>query len=127
MTEELVAGTEAILAKYHLPYVPMLHCFLVSGDTRVDLTEGNSNGKKRAIDTFLFSQQVAANISAKDEYLLYRKVLADSIVNQPELNGVAMKQILHAREEGLALLKANIGWGGDESIDTTLSGNIRPT
>ena len=127
MTEELVACTDAILAKYHLPYVPMLHCFLVSGDTRVDLTEGNNNGKKRGIDTFLFSQQVAPNISAKDEYLLYRKVLADSIINHQELNGVAMKQILHAREEGLALLKANIRWGGDESIYTTLSGNIRPT
>jgi hypothetical protein len=109
MSEDLVTGTDAILSKYHLPYVPMLHCFLVSGDTRVDLTEGNNNGKKRSIDTFLFSQQVIPNISAKEEYLLYRKALADAILNQDELSGVEIKQILHAREEGLALLKANIG------------------
>jgi hypothetical protein len=107
MTEEIVAGANDIVEKYDLPYVPMLHCFLVYGDHRVDLTEGNHNGKKRSIE-FLHTEPVIANISAKDEYLLYRKALSDRILCRKEFTGIDVKRILHAREEGLALLKANL-------------------
>lgn len=108
MTEELVTGTGKILVKYGLPYVPMLHCFLVYGEHRVDLTEGNNNGKKRSIEDFLYTETLIANISEKDEYRLYRKALKDRILTKSELNGIDLKRILYAREEGLALLKANI-------------------
>jgi hypothetical protein len=108
MTEELVTGTGKILVKYGLPYVPMLHCFLVYGEHRVDLTEGNNNGKNRSIEDFLYTETVIANISEKDEYRLYRKALKDRILTKSELNGIDLKRILYAREEGLALLKANI-------------------
>jgi hypothetical protein len=108
MTEEIVTGTNEILGKYSLPYVPMVHCFLVYKEHRIDLSEGNNNGKKRSIDRFLFTQQVEPNISAKDEYLLYRKALKDHILTRKEMEGVDIRQILHAREEGLELLKRNI-------------------
>jgi hypothetical protein len=108
MTEEIVTGTNQILAKYGLPYVPMVHCFLVYREYRVDLSEGNKNGKNLPIDDFLFTQQVEPNISAKDEYLLFRKALEDHILAQKELDGVDIRQILRAREEGLKLLKHNI-------------------
>ena len=108
MTEEIVKGADKILDRYGLPYVPMLHCFLVYGDYRVDLTEGNHNGKKRSIENFLYTEKVVPNISAKDEYLLYRKALSDYILIKNELKGIELKNILKAREEGLTLLKANI-------------------
>ena len=108
MTEAIVAGTEKILSEYSLPYVPMIHCFLEYEDYRVDLTEGNRNGKNRPIDDFLYTDRVEATISAKDEYLIYRKALSEVILKRPELKGVDLKRILHAREEGLKLLKANI-------------------
>ena len=108
MTEEIVTGTKKILKKYHLPYVPMIHCFLVYGEYRVDLSEGNNNGKNQPIEDFLYMKQVDPNISAKDEYLLYRKALNDQILKRKEMEGVELKQILHAREEGLQLLKKNI-------------------
>ncbi len=108
MTEEIVKGTGRILDKYGLPYVPMLHCFLVYGDHRVDLTEGNHNGKKRSIEDFLYTKKVIPNISAKDEYLLYRKAVKDDILIKNELKGIDLKIILKAREEGLALLKVNL-------------------
>ena len=76
MTEEIVTGTDRILETHGLPYVPMVHCFLTSGDTRVDLTEGNRNGKNRPLEVFLFTQPVEPNISARDEYLLYRRAVA---------------------------------------------------
>jgi hypothetical protein len=108
MKEEIVTGTNQILEKYDLPYVPMAHCFLVYGEYRVDLSEGNKNGKNLPIDDFLFTQQVEPNISAKDEYRLYRKALKDYILVRKEFDEVDIKQILQAREEGLKLLKRNI-------------------
>ncbi len=108
MTEEIVTGTNEILNKFNLPYVPMIHCFLVYGEYRIDLSEGNNNGKNRSIEEFLFTQQVEANISAKDEYLLYRKALKDVILTQGKMEGVDIRRLLHAREEGLKLLKKNI-------------------
>ena len=108
MTEAIVTGTDKILTEYSLPYVPMIHCFLEYGNYRVDLTEGNRNGKNRPIDDFLYTDRVAATISAKDEYMIYRKALSEVILKRDELKGVDIKRILHAREEGLKLLKANL-------------------
>jgi hypothetical protein len=108
MTEEIVAGTGTILGKYGLPYVPMVHCFLVFGAHRVDLTEGNHNGKKRPIEDFLYAQKVITNISEKGEYLLFRKALTNHILERKELNGTDLRRILRAREEGITLLRAHI-------------------
>lgn len=108
MTEPIVTGTQKILDHYDLPYIPMVHCFLVYGDERVDLSEGNQNGKNGPIDNFLYTAAVAANISGKDEYLLYRKALKEKIMTRSELKGASLKVVLKAREDGLALLKANI-------------------
>ena len=108
MTEAIVSGSDKISAEYGLPYVPMIHCFLEYENYRVDLTEGNRNGKNRPIDDFLYTDRVAATISASDEYMVYRKALTDVILKRPELAGVDIKRILHAREQGLKLLKENI-------------------
>lgn len=108
MSEEIVTGTGKILDKYDLPYVPMIHCFLAYGDYRVDLSEGNNNGKNTSIKEFLYTQQVEPNISEKAEYLLYRKALKDHILTRKEMAGVDIVRILHAREEGIKLLKSNI-------------------
>jgi hypothetical protein len=115
MTEEIVTGTAKILAEHDLPYVPMLHCFLVYGDHRVDLTEGNRNGKNRPIDEFLHVERVEPNIPARDEYLLYRKALERSILEREELKGASISRVLKARELGLQLLRKNLeppGGGG---------------
>jgi hypothetical protein len=108
MTEQIVTGTDRILDKHTLPYLPMVHCFLACDRYRVDLTEGNNNGKSRPIDDFLYTETVIANISAKDEYLKYRMALKALIAHREELRGKEMTTILHAREAGLALLKAKV-------------------
>jgi hypothetical protein len=112
MTEAIVTGTDKILTEYSLPYVPMIHCFLEYGEYRVDLTEGNRNGKNHPISGFLYTDRVEATISAKDEYLVYRKALKDVILKRPELTGVDIKRVLQARERGLKLLKENIASPG---------------
>jgi hypothetical protein len=105
MTEAIVTGTQKILNKYDLPYVPMIHCFLEYSDFRIDLTEGNQNGKNKPIETFFYTQMVPPNISAKQEYLLFRKALKDQVLSRDELEGVDINRCLHAREEGLELLR----------------------
>ena len=86
----------------------MVHCFLVYDRLRVDLTEGNLNGKKGPIDHFLLTHHVAPDISSRDEYRLYRQALQDEVLTQPDWAGVALKTILAAREKALALLKTNM-------------------
>ncbi|MGD8543136.1 MAG: hypothetical protein PVI39_12655, partial [Desulfobacteraceae bacterium] len=88
MTEALVTGTQALLETFQLPYVPMIHCFLVCGDDRVDLTAGNLNGKNRTIDAFLHTEAVAPHISAKEEYLRYRTAMENLLTTRAGLRGV---------------------------------------
>ena len=108
MTEEIVTGTNLILDKYHLPYLPMIHCFLIYDDYRVDLNEGNNNGKNHSIEEFLFNEKVIPNISEKDEYLLYKNALKNHILVRKEMKGITMIDMLHARIEGIALLRSKV-------------------
>jgi hypothetical protein len=108
MNEEIATGTNRILEKYHLPYLPMIHCFLISDSYRVDLTEGNNNGKNFSLEEFLFTEKVIPNISEKDEYLLYKKALKNHILIRKEMEGITMIDLLHARAEGIALLRSKV-------------------
>jgi hypothetical protein len=65
-------------------------------------------GKIGPLIIFLHTVKVAANISGKEEYLLYRKALKENILPRHEFNGLGLKIVLKAREDGLALLRANI-------------------
>ena len=108
MNEDIVTGTTKILKKYHLPYLPMIHCSLIYNSFRVDLTEGNNNGKNRSIEEFLFTEKVISNISEKDEYLLYKNALKNHILIRKEMEGITMIDVLHARTEGIALLRSKV-------------------
>lgn len=112
MTEAIVSGTGKICRSHSLPYIPMVHCFLDFQGRRVDLTQGNHNGKNSPIDTFLFTEKVTPNISAKDEYRLYRRVLQDRLLQRKELRDIPVKRILTARQEGIELLKAKVAGDG---------------
>ncbi|MFW9972503.1 MAG: hypothetical protein ACFFDF_20120 [Candidatus Odinarchaeota archaeon] len=106
-TEEISNGTNKILKKYNLPYVPMVHCFLIYKNFRFDLTEGNPNGKNTIIEDFIHEEKVDPFIRRKDEYLLYKKVLKEKILLFKEMESVEERSILKAREESINLLKEN--------------------
>ena len=107
-TEDISTGTDIILEKYNIPYIPMVHCFLVYKDHRFDLTEGNINGKKKAIEKFIHTEIVDPFISRKDEYLLFKKILKENILLSEEMKGISEKTLLKAREECIKLFKNNI-------------------
>jgi hypothetical protein len=108
MNEEIVTGTHHILNKYHLPFLPMTHCFLMYESYRVDLTEGNDNGKNHSIERFLFTKKVIPNLSEKDEYLLYKTALKNHILHLKEMERIQMVDVLRARAEGITLLRSKI-------------------
>ena len=108
MNEELVSGTQQILEKHKLPYLPMIHCFLLYNSQYVDLTSGNNNGKNKEVTEFLYTEKVQSNISEKDEYMLYKNVLKNHILQRKEMAGITMVQLLHARSEGIALLRSKV-------------------
>ena len=108
MTEELVIGTKRILEKYRLPYLPMIHCFLLYASQYVDLTRGNSTGKNHPIHEFLFTERVPPLISEKEDYLLYKRILENQILKRKEMAGVTIMDVLHARAEGISLLHSKM-------------------
>ena len=103
-TEEITTGVNEILNKYHIPYVPMVHCFLVYDKYKFDLSEGNNNGKKKPIDEYIHSEKVDPFISRKDEYLLFKKVLKEKILPTKEMEGIPEKTLLKARAKSINLL-----------------------
>ncbi|MHA2283232.1 MAG: hypothetical protein ACXAC5_20515 [Promethearchaeota archaeon] len=107
LTEEISSGTNEILKKYEIPYIPMVHCFLVYKDFRFDLTEANCNGKNTTIDELIFEEKVDPFITRKDEYLLFKRVLKNYILPSIEMEGVKERVLLKAREESILLLKKN--------------------
>lgn len=107
-TEEICEGASKITKKYKLPYVPMVHCFLVHENHRFDLTEGNFNGKKTSIEEFIHEERVIPFITRVDEYNLYKDIVAKYVLTSNEMKGVKKHTILKGREEAIDLLHKNI-------------------
>ena len=105
LTEEIVTGTKEILEKYDLPYIPMVHCFLVYKNFRFDLTEGNNNGKNKSIEDFIHEEKVIPFISRKDEYMIFVNTLKEKILTSDKMQHKERRTILKAREEAILLLK----------------------
>ena len=104
-TEEITTGVDKITQKYNIPYVPMVHCFLVYNDYRFDLTEGNDNGKKRSLEEFIQVEKVDPFISRTDEYKLFKNILKNQILPSKDMEGIKERILLKARGESIKLLK----------------------
>ena len=107
-TEEISTGANEILKKYNIPYIPMIHCFLVYRNLRFDLTEGNSNGKNTPINELIYEEEVDPFISGKDEYFLFKRVLKKQILPSKEMEGVKERILLKARSNSIRLLTQNM-------------------
>jgi hypothetical protein len=96
LDESIVAGVTTILAEYGIPYVPTGHCFLAWNDTRVDLTEGNRNGKRGPLNSFLATARLTPyrpEIIAR----LYALCDANVLDLDPRFTHVSQTQLEEAR------------------------------
>ncbi len=107
-TEDVSSGANNILKKYNISYILMIHGFLIYKEHRFDLTEGNKNGKKTAIDKFIDVAKVEPFLSPIEEYLILKKTLKEKILPSKEIKCIPEKILLKAREEAILLLKKNI-------------------
>jgi hypothetical protein len=75
LNDEIVSGVYAILEPHGLSFLPQMHCFLEHGGAHVDLTEGNSHGKNKTIDTYDFVVRVAPEPALEE----LRRLFADHL------------------------------------------------
>lgn len=85
LNDDIVTGVDALIAPHGLEFIPQIHCFLSYADYRVDLTEGNCNGKNKTIETYDFVVQVAPDISAETHRAYYREYLQYYYLFAPKL------------------------------------------
>lgn len=94
LNDSIVTGVSDILLPYGLSFIPQIHCFLEYGEYRVDLTEGNCNGKNKTIENYDFTLRVQPNISREMERQYYCQFLTKYFSIEPALKQVGEVKIL---------------------------------
>lgn len=94
LNDETVTGVNALLTIHGLSFIPQTHCFLAYETHRVDLTEGNCNGKNQTIEDYDFVVPVQPDLSSQQEQVLYREYLQRYFVIAPELKEAGEAMIL---------------------------------
>jgi hypothetical protein len=85
LNDAIVTGVNALLQPYGLDFVPQIHCFLVYEECRVDLTEGNCNGKNKTIEDYDFVIQVAPDLPRAQHQAYYLEFLRRYGAFSPQL------------------------------------------
>lgn len=94
LNDEIVTGVNALLNVYGLSFIPQIHCFLVYETNRVDLTEGNCNGKNKTIEDYDFVVPVQPDLTYAQEKSLYLEYLQRYFLIAPKLKTIDQATIL---------------------------------
>jgi hypothetical protein len=98
VNDDIVTGVNALLAPHGLEFLPQIHCFLAYEGYRVDLTEGNCNGKNKTIDDYDFVVQVAPDLSLEQHQAYYREYLQRYYALVPQLATLGEATVLDLLE-----------------------------
>ncbi|MEM8506137.1 MAG: hypothetical protein AAF716_23680 [Cyanobacteria bacterium P01_D01_bin.1] len=99
LDDSIVTGVNAILKPHGLSYIPQVHCFLGYETYRIDLTEGNCDGKNQTIDNYDFVVQVQPDPTAAEKKTCYLAYLRRYFEFSPELKAVGEDRVLELLEE----------------------------
>lgn len=94
LNDDIVTGVNAILQAYGLNFIPQTHCFLEYGSYRVDLTEGNCNGKNKTIENYDFVIRVNPDLTEREEEEYYISYLKQYFSIEPKLAEIGIPTIL---------------------------------
>ncbi|MBD2464576.1 hypothetical protein H6G89_26570 [Oscillatoria sp. FACHB-1407] len=94
LNDEVVTGVNALLQPYGLNFIPQIHCFLEYEHYRVDLTEGNCNGKNKTIEDYDFVVRVTPDITHDEERRYYLDYLQRYDAIAPELLEISETTLL---------------------------------
>jgi hypothetical protein len=98
LNDEIVIGVNAIIQSHGLNFIPQIHCFLEYGSFRVDLTEGNCNGKNKTIEDYDFVVRVNPDLTYEEENKYYLSYLSQYFTIEPRLAEVGIPTILELLE-----------------------------
>ncbi|MEL6552954.1 MAG: hypothetical protein AAFQ63_05745 [Cyanobacteria bacterium J06621_11] len=103
LNDTIVTGVNKILQPYGLSYIPQVHCFLSykanDESHRIDLTEGNCNGKNQTIDDYDFVIQVQPDPTAEEKRACYLEHLRRYFEFSSELKAVGEEKVLDILEK----------------------------
>jgi hypothetical protein len=98
LNDEIVMGVNAIIQTHGLSFIPQIHCFLESGSFRVDLTEGNCNGKNKTIEDYDFVVRVNPDLTHEEQKSYYISYVKQYFAIEPRLAEVGIPTILELLE-----------------------------
>ena len=98
LNDTIVTGVSDILQPYGLSFIPQIHCFLEFASYRVDLTEGNCNGKNQTIDDYDFVVRVQPDPSFEEKQSCYLEHLRRYFEFSPALEAVGEERVLEILE-----------------------------
>lgn len=104
LNDEIVTGVNALLQPYGLDFIPQIHCFLAYQNYRIDLTEGNCNGKNKTIEDCDFVIEVSPDLSRtqhQDYYLKFLQRYRALSLQLTPLNDTTVMDILAACDRQL--------------------------
>ena len=99
LNDEIVTGVNEILRSYGLNFIPQIHCFLEYKNFRVDLTEGNCNGKNKTIEDYDFIVRVLPDLSYGEYESYYLKYLEKYYATAPQLEELGTNRVLQILAE----------------------------
>ncbi|MEM8805574.1 MAG: hypothetical protein AAGF01_06065 [Cyanobacteria bacterium P01_G01_bin.38] len=94
LNDTIVTGISAILEPCGLSFIPQIHCFLEYENYRVDLTEGNCNGKNQTIENYDFVVRVQPDLTYEQEEDYYLAYLARYFAIAPRLEELGKTSVL---------------------------------
>ena len=104
LDDAIVTGVNAIVEPYGLNFIPQIHCFLEYKNYRVDLTEGNCNGKNKTIEDYDFVVRVKPDLARQEHEIYYLEYLEKYFLIEPKLKklgGIKILELLAECEQQL--------------------------
>jgi len=94
LNNEIVTGVNPLLKPYNLDFIPQIHCFLAFENWRVDLTEGNCNGKNKTIEDYDFVIQVVPDLTCEQHHAYYLEYLRQYAEFSPPLAALSEATVM---------------------------------
>ncbi len=104
MTERNTPGVGAVLQRFGLTSLPEAHCYLRSGETRIDLTR-RSGDPREPITTFLYEEEIAPTQIPHYKVGVHKNFLQKWIAGNHGLRGLSLEEVWTIREECIASLR----------------------
>ena len=99
LNDEVVTGVNKIIEPYGLSFIAQIHCFLEYKNYRVDLTEGNCNGKNKTIEDYDFVVRVKPDLTHQEHEAYYLEYLAKYFPIEPKLKELGAIKVLELLAE----------------------------